>query len=77
MHVGFAINVIQTAKYRKYTHIELTSCSSWTHKNTFGVIIVVQGECDPKGSAKDHIRPLKAYDSGRIAFQNDVSYKVS
>ena len=28
MHVGFAINVIQTAKTRKYTHIELTSCSS-------------------------------------------------
>ena len=38
MHVGFAINVIQTDKKRKYMHIELTTCSSWTHKNTFGVI---------------------------------------
>ncbi len=36
MHVGFAINVIQTAKYRKYMHIEIAS--SWTHRNTFGVI---------------------------------------
>ena len=38
MHIDFAINVIQTAKYRKYMHIEIASCSSWTHKNTFGVI---------------------------------------
>jgi hypothetical protein len=35
MPVGFAINVIQTAKNRKYMHIELSSCSSWTHKHTF------------------------------------------
>jgi len=41
MHVGFAINVIQTTKKRKYMHIELTTCSSWTHKNTFGVIYSV------------------------------------
>jgi hypothetical protein len=39
MHVGFAINVIQSAKYPKYMHIEIASCSSRTHKNTFGVII--------------------------------------
>ena len=51
MYVGFAINVIQTAKARilisllmwyrsrKYMHIEIASCSSWTRKNTFGVIL--------------------------------------
>ncbi len=31
-------NICMSAKTRKYTHIELTSCSSWTRKNTFGVI---------------------------------------
>ena len=28
----------------------------------------MQGEYDPKGSAKDHIRPLKAKDLGPFAF---------
>jgi len=41
MHAGFAVNVIQTDKKRKYMHIELTTCSSWTHKNNFGVIVRV------------------------------------
>ena len=74
MHVGFTINVIQTAKYWKYMHIWnctcfvwetidviLTAehknymhikkrtvnatCSSWTRKNTFGVIHCTYHTC--------------------------------
>ncbi len=33
MHVGFAINLIQTAKYRKYMHIDLANNVVQTAKN--------------------------------------------
>ncbi len=33
MHIGFAINVIQTAKYRKYMHIDFAINVIQTAKN--------------------------------------------